>query len=167
MLPSPMPITILDSVSEPAGTPLWASIVSWVVTLVAAVFPAIFSCISSYRNRKDLKTLEDRIIERLNQKFFYEESPEVIKKLKRCQTEIDKEHFKGRKTYNSLRNTMLLAKNLAKLRKFNDTDMKTISDFTELVCNSCNLSDEEKDWNTFSRKIPDIIFIFQKGDYQA
>ena len=70
MLSSPMPITILDSVSEPAGTPLWASIVSWVVTLVAAVLPAIFSCISSYRNRKDLKTLEDRIIERLNQKIL-------------------------------------------------------------------------------------------------
>ena len=56
---------------------------------------------------------------------------------------------------------MLLAKNLAELRKFNDTDMKIISDFTELVCNSCNLSDEEKDWNTFSRKIADII-LFSK-----
>ena len=165
MLPSPIPITILDSVSEPSGTPLWVTIVGWIIALIPSAI-SIFSLRLSYKNKKKIKTLEDEVIEQFNKKLFYDSRPDLMKKLRRCQKQIDNEHFTGKKTFSELRNAMALAQNLAKLRNFSDEDKKVISDFNQLISDSANLSDQQKDWNAFSQRICDVTFIFQKGDYQ-
>ena len=54
MLPSPIPITILDSVSEPAGTPLWVTIVGWIIALIPSAI-SIFSLRLSYKTRRKSK----------------------------------------------------------------------------------------------------------------
>lgn len=175
MLPSPMPITILDSVSEPAGTPLWASIVSWVVAIICAF-------ISSGRSRKNRKTeqqqrkeefeafkkeVSTQITDKLNNNFFHETKAQIIDKLQHCLDQIIEYGSTGPETLRQLQNAMVQARRMAEIRKFCSKDFKFISEFENLVNSADDLKTDEIKWNIFAQKTQEVIIIFKKGEYQS
>lgn len=165
------PVLIQNIFKEAAETPLWITIVGWVV----AILCSLISSGRSKRKRKNekqksieefesfKKEIRNQITHELNGNLFHENKPEIIKMLNHCLVQIDQEHFTGRETFNQLQNAMVKARSLAEIRKFSKSDMKVISNFTQFVCDSAY--NDEKDWIAFSQKIPEIIIIFQKGEY--
>ena len=140
-------------------TPWWATIIGWVVTLVAAIIPNIISIFRERSFRKDIEQLKKDAGIHVDRARYFEKKPEFLGKLEKIKKELSMDVW-GEATAHEIDLTLTDLSLYSKQLKFCTEDIVKIN---RLLAKVRSESDIEKERVSIG-EIEEMILVLNKGE---
>ncbi len=158
---------VLDQVATQqsviAQTPLWVTIIGWLVTIFAAILPSVINYFHNRKLRKDVDALQSAKKLAIDKVKFGEQRIEIIDSLKKYIKALER-NVNGKNTVANLSRTLATVQSYAERLEFSTDDKKTIHELLMLT-RDMQMSNDISCNNITSDMIQGIIEILSKGEY--
>lgn len=144
-------------------TPLWMSIVGWIVTLAAAIIPAIIAGKQQSKMKVDITDLKKAQAASIDKFQFWGERSSLLQDLEQFEKALDN-RVNGNSTLSSLSRLLVRVESYAKRLHFSEDEKLIISSLGEKVAHALD-SHSAEPLKLNSSDLEKVKVILEKGDY--